>query len=226
MGVPFNGKILFAAAAILLGAALAVHGQEPESTSGADATRRREGASPAPDTAPFDLYGIVRGPLFLAAFAAFALGSAWRIAQYARLTRPPRRRGGLPAARVAAGAGAQGARPLRRAPAGTRRRGYSTIFAAYPVTGAAGLVFHLLLFLTPLALPAHNILLGLAFEVSLPWLPGLLLDRLTLVLLAVCGFFLLRRVIVRRVRALTTLQDYLVLLLAATPFASAYLAYH
>ena len=35
----------------------------------------------------FELYDIVRGPLFIAAWALFALGFAWRIFQFTRVTR-------------------------------------------------------------------------------------------------------------------------------------------
>jgi nitrate reductase gamma subunit len=62
--------------------------------------------------------------------------------------------------------------------------------------------------------------------VSLPTLPEPLSDQLTVGLLAVGAFFLVRRIAIPRVRALTTARDYLVLLLFAAPFVSAYMAYH
>jgi nitrate reductase gamma subunit len=65
-----------------------------------------------------------------------------------------------------------------------------------------------------------------SLHVGLPTLPGPLADTLTLGLLALGAFFLLRRIFFPRVRALSTLRDYLVLLLVAAPFATAYMAYH
>jgi nitrate reductase gamma subunit len=88
------------------------------------------------------------------------------------------------------------------------------------------LVFHLLLFLIPLLLPAHNNLVFKALGASLPSLPAPLLDLMTLVLLAIGGFFLARRALVPRVRMLSTLADYLILLLVAAPFVTAYAAHH
>ena len=88
------------------------------------------------------------------------------------------------------------------------------------------MVFHVLLFLVPLLLPAHNILFRQTFHFALPTLPEPLMDVLTLVLLAFGAFFLVRRIVFPRVRALTTVRDYLVLLLVAAPFVSAYMAYH
>jgi nitrate reductase gamma subunit len=49
---------------------------------------------------------------------------------------------------------------------------------------------------------------------------------MTLVFLAIGGFFLVRRVLVPRVRMLSTLADYLILLLVAAPFITAYAAHH
>jgi nitrate reductase gamma subunit len=91
---------------------------------------------------------------------------------------------------------------------------------------SVSLGFHIMLFLAPLFLPAHNTLFDLTFRVSLPSLPERLVDWFTVVLLAAGGFFLLRRLLIPRVRALTTARDWLVLGLVMAPFVTAYLAYH
>jgi nitrate reductase gamma subunit len=88
------------------------------------------------------------------------------------------------------------------------------------------LLFHVVLFLLPLLLPAHNILFFQTFRVALPTLPEPFMDAMTLLLFAFGAFFLLRRILIPRVRALTTVRDYLILLLVAAPFVSAYMAYH
>jgi nitrate reductase gamma subunit len=168
----------------------------------------------------FELQDFVRGPLFIAAWVVFALGFAWRILQHVRMTRTSSARA-MPAART----GAEADREFR----GTgrfRRWVRATIFGTNPVMGAVSLVFHLALFLVPLLLPAHNIMFFQSLGVSLPTIPEWLADRLTLGLLVIGGFFLLRRVLLPRVRALTTLRDYLVLVMVAAPLVSAYMAYH
>jgi nitrate reductase gamma subunit len=177
----------------------------------------------------FELYDVVRGPLFIAAWALFVLGFAWRIYRFTRLTRSA-------AAPVAA------PRPLPtaedeaflargRSRIGTvlfrlRRWERGTVFSSSPVMARLSVLFHVALFLIPLLLPAHNILFRQSFHFSLPSLPEPLLDKLTLGLLAIGAFFLLRRIFFPRVRALTTVRDYLILLLVAAPFVTAYMAYH
>ena len=176
----------------------------------------------------FELSDIVRGPLFIAAWALFALGFAWRILQYVRLTRATGR-GPVPVPRPPAEDTQfllRGKSRLGRLLFRYRRWERGTIFSTNPVMARVSVVFHVLLFLLPLLLPAHNILFFQSIRVSLPTLPEPFMDKVTLVLLAFGGFFLLRRILIPRVRLLTTVRDYLILLLVAAPFVTAYMAYH
>ncbi len=172
----------------------------------------------------FELSDVVRGPLFIAAWALFVLGFAWRILQFSRLTRATRSR--LTAPLPSVSAEWSGAANDRGFFARLRRWVRGTIFGTHPVMGVVSLLFHLLLVLLPLLLPAHNILFALTFRVSLPTLPEPFMDKATLGLLAIGVFFLARRIFSPRIRALSTLRDYLVLLLVAAPFVTAYMAYH
>jgi nitrate reductase gamma subunit len=175
----------------------------------------------------FELYDVVRGPLFIAAWIIFAVGFAWRIVTFTRLTRATLTRAGAPRPTMPA---RQVPRAADAAPGGVfaraRRWVRGTVFGTHPVLGVVSLVFHVALFLLPLLLPAHNIMFFRTFRVSLPTLPEPFMDKVTLALLAIGAFFLLRRIFFPRVRALTTVRDYLILLLVAAPFVTAYMAYH
>jgi nitrate reductase gamma subunit len=189
-----------------------------------------------------DLYDIVRGPAFLAAWVVFALGLLFRVRQYFRLTTPQHRTPAQGEARVPrpresgfADRGApaadrsyllQGRSAPARAWISIRLWARGTILGSNPVIAVVSLVFHALLFLAPLLLPAHNILFDLTFGVSLPTLREQAVDALTVIVILACCFFLFRRVLIARVRALTSGRDWLVLLLVAAPFLTAYLAYH
>ena len=174
-------------------------------------------------------------PLFILAWVLFAAGFAWRMLRFRQLTRNTRG-APLPAAARPVAAPSEsadfafltrGMSPVGRLVFRARRWLRRTVFASSPVMGVASLVFHLALFLVPLLLPAHNILFSQTFRVSAcPTLPEPLMDKLTLGLLAIGAFFLLRRIFFPRVRALSTVRDYLVLLLVAAPFVTAYMAYH
>ena len=182
----------------------------------------------------FNLYDFVKFPLFIAALVIFAGGFAWRIRVMRSVTRPvsagPLQPRSVPVS-------AQGSRAdlefLLKGRSGLSRFLYRagrwirrTVFATSPVMGGVSMAFHIGLFLVPLLLPAHSVLMRQSIGAGLPTLPEPLLDKLTLVLLGMGAFFLLRRIVFPRVRALSTLRDYLVLLLVAAPFLTGYAAYH
>ena len=176
----------------------------------------------------FELEDIARGPLFIAAWALFALGVAWRVVQYLRLTRRTAEAGIALAPPVSADEPAlmKGRSFPGRVMLRYRRWLRGSIFGTHRVMARVSMLFHGVLFLLPLLLPAHNILFYQTFRVALPTLPERFMDIMTLLLFAFGAFFLLRRIFIPRVRALTTVRDYLVLLLVAAPFVSAYMAYH
>jgi nitrate reductase gamma subunit len=200
-----------------------------DAVSAASAAGARASRGPA----ALDLAGILMGPAFILAWILFVLGCACRVAQFMSLTRRARH---APAASVPftdpGPAAADREFLLRGEPWLGRllsryrmwRRG--TVFGSHPVMARVSLLFHVLLFLVPLLLPAHTSLLSRALGARLPVLPTPLLDLLTLVFLVIGGFFLARRILVPRVRILSTLGDYLILLLVAAPFLTAYAAHH
>ncbi len=175
---------------------------------------------------PFDLYDFIRGPAFVFSFAVFAVGIVFRVVHFIGMTRRAEKTGRIPSAEhadsVILGQKTKRVEIFAR----FRLKARHTMYGTTPIMGTVSTAFHLLLFLCPLLLPAHNILMKQAVGISLFTLPEPLIDTLTLLVLAACGFFLLRRIIFKRVRCLTSVVDYLILFLVASPFATAYLAYH
>ena len=51
-------------------------------------------------------------------------------------------------------------------------------------------------------------------------------DAVTLLVIIACVIFLLRRLVLREVKFLTDASDYGILLMAATPFITGFMAYH
>jgi nitrate reductase gamma subunit len=101
-----------------------------------------------------------------------------------------------------------------------------TLWKTDPLTTVVTSVFHIFLILVPIFLLGHNILLDQSWGLSLWSLPEPITDILTLVFLICIVFFLGRRLFLSRVRVITTVYDYLVLLIAAAPFLTGYFAYH
>jgi nitrate reductase gamma subunit len=180
------------------------------------------------------LYNLAQGPLLILACILFVLGIAWRVLQLGRMTRPVSAPTLPPRARIA-GSGSERAdieflsknmSALRRVTWRVGRWLRRTVLVSSPVMSAVSMVFHVGLFFVPFLLPAHNVLFRQKYFVGLPTLPEPVMDRLTILLLAFAAFFLLRRILFPRVRALSTAQDYLVLLMVAAPFFTGLVAYH
>jgi nitrate reductase gamma subunit len=100
-----------------------------------------------------------------------------------------------------------------------------TIWGVHPWMTLITSILHVSLFLIPLTLLGHNILLREAWGISLWSFSESASDVLTLIPLILGAFFLLRRIFVRQVRAITTAYDYLVLLITIAPFVTGYFAY-
>jgi nitrate reductase gamma subunit len=158
------------------------------------------------------MYDLIGGQLVSASFIIFFLGLLYQGSQFFQLTK--KKEWILP--------------PLVRAEkpffALTSRQW--TLWKTDPLMMIATSVFHVCLILAPIFLLGHNILLDQSWGVSLGNLPESFTDGLTIAVLICAAFFLMRRLFLARVRAITSLYDYVVLLVAVAPFLTGFLAYH
>jgi nitrate reductase gamma subunit len=101
----------------------------------------------------------------------------------------------------------------------------NSMFRTHPLVTVVTIIFHVFLFVIPIFLLAHNELFRKAFGFSLPSLSDQTTDMMTIIFLMCGGFFLYRRIFVRRVRAITTLWDIVLLAVTLTPFITGFLAF-
>ena len=165
------------------------------------------------------MYDFIRGQLIPVAFVIFALGLIFQIIQFFRLTR--KKEWGYP--------------PLEIKPEKKTTSQWvafclaslnGTLWETDPLVTIMTSVFHVFLILVPIFLLGHNILLDQSWGLSLWSLPESITDILTIVVLICVAFFLGRRLFLSRVRVITTVYDYLILVIAAAPFLTGYFAYH
>lgn len=95
-----------------------------------------------------------------------------------------------------------------------------------PVFYSISYIFHLLLFIVPIFLTSHIVLINEAFQVSWIALDDGLADILTIMVILGLVFFTIRRVMVPEVKYLTSTKDYILILIVALPFITGFLAYH
>ncbi|MCP4687167.1 MAG: nitrate reductase, partial [Desulfobacterales bacterium] len=91
----------------------------------------------------------------------------------------------------------------------------TTNWKRHPAMTIMTFAFHICLIITPLFALAHLILLDESWGFRWGALPGGLADVMTLVVIAGCVFFLVRRLKLPEVRYLTSTSDYVLLAIVA-----------
>lgn len=102
----------------------------------------------------------------------------------------------------------------------------NSLLGQHPVMAVVSLLFHICLFAVPVLTLAHNELLRQSWGIYFFSLPEGLTDVLTVIVLLGALFFFVRRLVVPRVRAISTLNDHLILFITAAPFLTGLMAYH
>ncbi len=165
------------------------------------------------------MYDFIRGQLVSVAFIIFLMGLIFQLIQFFRLTKkkewiyPP---GEVKREKKTAGKWVTFCLASLN----------GTLWKTDPLMTIVTSVFHVFLILVPVFLLGHNLLLGQFWGFRLWSLPEFLTDVLTLIVLICVAFFLGRRLFFARVRVITSVYDYVILLIALAPFLTGYLAYH
>jgi len=164
------------------------------------------------------MYELARGPLMWAAAIIFLAGVVYRTVQMLLLTRKKER--------VLCPS-----RSIRKESPEERKLKLlvsfqNSLIGKHPVMAIVSSVFHLCLFVAPLFAVGHSLVLYESWGVSFVSLPDGLIDVLTIVFLAGGIFFLVRRMVLPRVQALSTPYDYLLLFITVAPFLTGFFAYH
>ncbi len=162
------------------------------------------------------LYQIVSGPLVWVAFGVFIGGSIFRLAQLYRLAR---RREPFIFSYFSL---RYGLRSVLRwlIPFATANMRLN------PVMTIVAFAFHACLLLLPFFLLAHIVLWEEAFNVRWWALPTTVADTMTLIVIAACGFFLVRRLTRPEVKYVTSTSDFVLLAIVAAPFITGFYCYH
>jgi len=96
----------------------------------------------------------------------------------------------------------------------------------HPFFYGVSYLFHLLLFAVPIFLSAHVVLVQEAFNISWPVFDDHTADALTVFVVAALVFFCCRRIMVPDVKFLTSLTDFLLIVVVLLPFLTGFLAYN
>lgn len=162
------------------------------------------------------IYNLARGPFVKAAFALFIAGCLIRTLRILSLTKKWEPNWNIPDSI------GKNAAPIVKSPFRIK----SSVFGIHPVTMAVSTVFHIIIFVSPIFLLAHNVLLREAIGVSFFSLPQQISNALAFIVLGCAVFFLFRRIFLQRMRAISSIDDYLILFVVAAPFLTGVLAFY
>ncbi len=175
------------------------------------------------------MYEFVRGPMMWIAFAVCILGLVYQAYRLIRLTRckeessyTSRDKSSSVSERLLQFFKGRWLRWIKNWSITVK----GTVIGLQPLLAVLTFVFHVCLVVTPLFLMAHNILLFESWQWNLPSFSEFTTDILTIIFLICAAVFLVRRIIVPRVRAVSSFWDYILLLITLAPFLTGYLAYH
>ena len=108
---------------------------------------------------------------------------------------------------------------------------WSTPFATenmkrHPLLTIVTFAFHICLLLTPIFLLAHVTMIDESWNISWWNLSEGAAQIMTVMVVACCVFFLIRRLVSPEVQYVTAASDYVILALVAAPFVTGFLAYY
>ncbi len=162
------------------------------------------------------LYNFVSGPLAWASFAVFIIGSLTRLIGLLVLVHKKER------FLYSYMSWKYSLRSILHwiTPFGT------TNWRKHPALTLVTFAFHICLFAIPIFLLAHVILVEEYFNVSWWSLPDPAAIIMTLIVIAGCIFFLIRRLTTAEVKFVTSASDFVILVIVAAPFVTGLVAYY
>jgi nitrate reductase gamma subunit len=171
----------------------------------------------------YNMYEIVRGPLMWLSVIIFLAGIIYRTVQLFVLTRKKE-------------AAIYTKKTVKKIPVkdySSEEKKFELLLAFQnsllgknPVMVIVSFVFHACLFITPIFAAGHAISLYQSWGFSFITLPDNFIDLLTIIFLACVLFFLMRRIVIPRVKSISSPYDYLLLFITAAPFLTGFYAYH
>jgi len=174
-----------------------------------------------------DLYELVRGPLLIGTFILFFAGLALRVYQLFKFTyRLPRTAPLTKDHRTVKQQAHETIKAVPRILHKMRVNYRNSLFSTTPVTMWITVVYHVIFVLAVCFTQGHNVLLDMSWGVSFPSLSEKTMDLLTIFMIAISLYYLVRRAFSVKFKFPQIFRDYLAILATAAPFVTGFIAYH
>lgn len=176
-------------------------------------------------------YEFIRGPLLSAVFILVVIFHLYRIFQFFRATtclsnnKSPKKTAIRPPSKSVKQRLRESILSIPAVIRQLRIHFRNSIFGMNPVAVWTTTVYHLLIFIALFFVEGHNVLLDISWGVSLPSLPEELMNILTMVMLGISIFYLIRRGAVAKFNFPVIVKDYMAIIITAGPFVTGLMAY-
>lgn len=175
----------------------------------------------------WDLYELIRGPVMTGTFILFTVCLVYRVVQFFLATFR------LPPKTTANGTGKtlrfgfrnyirSGPKKLRK----IRTHYRNSIFGMMPLTVWLTVAYHAVIVAAIFFAEGHNVLLDLSWGFSFSSIPEKTMDVLTVFVIVVSIYYLIRRAFSSKMRFPLIIRDYVAILATAAPFVTGFMAYH
>ena len=175
----------------------------------------------------WDLYELLRGPVMTGTLILFAACLVYRVWQFFLATTrlPPKTAGkGNHKTEKLGLCGHIQSWPQQLRKVRTHYR--NSIFGMTPFTIWLTVVYHAIIIAAIFFTQGHNVLLDLSWGFSFPSIPEKTMDVLTIFVIVVSLYYLIRRALSAKMRFPLIFRDYLAILATAAPFITGFMAFH
>jgi ferredoxin len=175
----------------------------------------------------WDLYELIRGPVMTGTLILFMACLAYRVLQFflatTRLTPELTAKGTRQTVKISLREHIQSVpKQLRK----LRTHYRNSIFGMTPFTIWLTVVYHAIIVAAIFFTQGHNVLLDLSWGSSFPSIPEKTMDVLTVFVIVVSLYYLIRRAFSAKLRFPLIFRDYFAILATAAPFITGFMAFH
>jgi ferredoxin len=175
----------------------------------------------------WDLYAMIRGPAMTGSLIFFTACLAFRVGQFFLATSRLSPKTTVNDTRQTVSFSLRKriqSVPQQLRKASTHYR--NSIFGMTPLTIWLTVVYHVIIAAAIFFTTGHNVLIDLSWGFSFPSFPEKTMDMLTIFVIVVSLYYLIRRTFSARMRFPLIFRDYLAIVATAAPFVTGYMAFH
>jgi len=175
----------------------------------------------------WDLYAIIRGPATTASLLLFTACLTFRVVQFFFATsRLAPRTTEKDTPRTVTFNLRKHIQSLPQQLRKARTHYRNSIFGMTPFTTWLTVVYHVIIVAAIFFTTGHNVLLDLSWGFSFPTIPEKTMDMLTIFVIVVSLYYLIRRAFSATMRFPLIFRDYLAIIVTAAPFITGFMAFH